>query len=123
MAAHGGDPARVHDPGPEHAAGLFGQGAGLRRVGDGRVADVGGGVAAGQGADHGDHAAVVLEVVVGVGDVVLAGVDVLGRHRDPAEGTFHVRPGVHAVESAAVGVAAPDRVDLGQVGVIAPVPR
>ena len=43
--------------------------------GPGVVADVGGRVLAGQRAHGGDHAAVVLEVVVGVGDVVLAGVE------------------------------------------------
>src|SRR4051812_44035930 len=41
-------------------------------------------VGAAQGPDHGHHAAVVLEVVVGVGDVVLAGVHVLGRYGHPA---------------------------------------
>src|SRR5690606_23977749 len=71
---------------------------------------------------HGrDHAAVVLEVVVGVGDVVLAGVDVLGGDRDPPVGVLHVGAGGDAVEVAAVGVAAPHRVHLGEVGVVAPV--
>ena len=74
-----------------------------------------------QRADGGDHAAVVLEVVVGVGDVVLAGVGVLGGHRDPPVGGLHLVAGRAAVQSAAVGVAAPDGVDLGEVGVGAPV--
>ena len=76
---------------------------------------------AGQRADGGDHAAVVLEVVVGVGDVVLAGVGVLRRDRDPLVRGLHLAAGRDAVDAAAVGVAAPDGVDLGEVGVVAPV--
>src|SRR5213078_1869500 len=94
-----------------------------RRVRDGRVADVGGGVAPGQRPDGGDHAAVVLEVVVGVGDVVLAGVDVLGRDLDPPVVGAHVLGGRRARQPPAVGEAAPGGVDLGQVGVVAPAPR
>ena len=48
-------------------------------VGPGAVADVGARGGAGQRADRGHHAAVVLVVVVGVGDVVLAAVGVLDR--------------------------------------------
>ncbi len=63
----------------------------------------------------------VLEVVVGVGDVVLAGVGVLGGHRDSAVLPVHVVGCGRAVELAAVGEAAPRGVDLREVGVVAPV--
>ena len=63
----------------------------------------------------------VLEVVVGVGDVVFAGVGVLGGHRDPSVRGAHVVDRRHTGQVAAVGVAAPGGVDAGQVGVVAPV--
>src|SRR5213076_3579524 len=87
--------------------GLLGQRAGPHVGGPVRVTDDGGRVTAGEGADHGDHAAVVLEVVVGVGDVVFAGVDVLGGHGDAAVDAFEVGAGGAAVQLTAVGVAAP----------------
>jgi hypothetical protein len=52
---------------------------------------------------------------------VLAGVLVLRRHRDPAERLLHVHPGLPPVEAAAVRVAAPYGVDLGEIGIAAPV--
>ncbi len=76
---------------------------------------------AGERADRRHHAAVVLEVVVAVDDVVLAGVLVLGRHPHPAVDPLHVAAGGGAVQAAAVRVAAPHRVDLGEVGVGLPV--
>src|SRR5690606_7077899 len=109
------------DAGAEDARGLLRQRAGADGVRARAVADVGFGRPAGQRPHGRDHAAVVLEVVVGVGDVVLAGVDVLGGHRDPPVGVLHVGAGGDAVEVAAVGVAAPHRVHLGEVGVVAPV--
>src|SRR5204863_7978807 len=115
VPAHRVDPARVDHPGPEHPRGLLGQAAGAHRLGPVRVADVRGGVAPGQRAHHGDHAAVVLEVVVRVGDVVLAGVDVLRRHGDAAVHPVEVVPGGPAVEAANIGDAAPARVHLGLV--------
>ena len=54
---------------------------------------------------------------------MLAGVLVLGGDRDPAVGGLHVGAGLPPVQPAAVGVAAPHRVHLGQVGVGAPVAR
>ena len=63
----------------------------------------------------------VLEVVVGVGDVVLAGVDVLGRDVDPAVVGLQIIPGRGAVQIAPVREAAPGGVDLGDVAVVAPV--
>ena len=79
------------------------------------------GRAPGQRADRRDHAAVVLEVVVGVDDVVLAGVLVLGRDGDAPERGLHVGAGLAPVQAAAVGVPTPDGVHLGEVGVAAPV--
>ena len=64
VALHRADPARVDHAGPEDPVGLLLQGPGADGVGGGRVADVGLGVGAGQRAHGGDHAAVVLEVVV-----------------------------------------------------------
>src|SRR5690606_5931889 len=93
-----------------------GEGAGADRLGAGGVADVRLGGGAAERADGGDHAAVVLEVVVGVGDVVFAGVGVLGGDGDPPVRRLHVVPGGPAVEFAAVGVAAPLCVHRGAVG-------
>ena len=73
MPLHGADPARVDHPGPEHPRGFLGERPGPDGVWRGRVADVGLGLGPGERAHGGDHAAVVLEVVVGVGDVVLDG--------------------------------------------------
>ncbi len=75
----------------------------------------------GQRAHGGDHSPVVLEIVVGVGDVVFAGVGVLGGHRDAAVLPAHVVGRGRSVEVAAVREAAPGRVHLGEVGVVAPV--
>ena len=61
---------------------LVGEVADADVVGVGRVAEVRRRVLAGQGADRGDHAAVELEIVVAVEDVVLAVVLVLHGHRD-----------------------------------------
>jgi hypothetical protein len=52
---------------------------------------------------------------------VLAGVGVLRGHRDALVGRLHLLAGRAAVEFAAVRVAAPYGVDLGEVGVGAPV--
>ncbi len=52
---------------------------------------------------------------------MLAGVGVLGGHRDPAVLAVHVVGGGRAVEAATVGEAAPRGVDLREVGVVAPV--
>ena len=84
------------------------------------VADVGLGVVSGEGADRGDHAAVVLEVVVGVGDVVLRGVHVLRRDLDPPVGGAHVLGGLDSLYAAPVGVPAPGGVDLREIGVVSP---
>src|SRR3712207_9447018 len=111
------DPPRVDHAGPEDAVGLLLQRPGPHRVRRRRVTDVRLGVAAGQRAHGGDHAAVVLEVVVTVGDVVLAGVDVLRGDLDAAGGGAHVvRPG-RGGEAPGVGAAPPRRSDLGEGGV------
>ena len=118
---HRGHPPGIDDAGAEYAGGLLRQRAGAHRVGPGVVADVGGRRLPGQRPHGGDHAAVVLEVVIRVGDVVFAGVGVLGGHRDSAVLPVHVVGGRRAVEPAAVGEAAPCGVDLREVGVVAPV--
>ena len=71
-------------------------------------------------ADRGDHAAVILVVVVGVEDVVLARVDVLDRDLDAGVGVAHRLRGRRR-RGRAVGVAAPRLVDRGEVAVVAPV--
>src|SRR5690606_24640673 len=116
VAAHRLDPLGVDDPGTEDAGGLLDEGAGADRLGAGGVADIRLGGGAAQRADGGDHAAVVLEVVVGVGDVVFAGVGVLGGDGDPPVRRLHLVPGGASVEFAAVGVAAPLCVHRGAVG-------
>ena len=72
-------------------------------------------------ADVGDHAAVLGEVVRAVEQVVLARVDVLDRDVDARELAAHRAARLDAAAPAAVGVPAPGLVDLGQVGVVAPV--
>ena len=69
----------------------------------------------------GDHPAVLGEVVARVEDVVLAVVDVLDRDVDAREVLAHRVARLHAVQPAAVGVAAPGLVDGGEVGVVVPV--
>ena len=120
---HGRDPLRVEDPGAHHPGRLLGQAphAGTGRVG--RVTEPRLWLGAGQGPDGRDHAAVVLEVVVGVEDVVLTVVLVLDRHLDGGEAAAHGAGRRHAHAGAAVAVAAPRLVDRGQVVVGAPVAR
>lgn len=101
--------------------GLLAQRAGLHLVRYGRVADVRLRARARQVPHHRDHAAVVLEVVVGVDEVVLAGVDVLRGDGDAPERDLHVPARRPPVQPAPVRVAAPHRVHLGEVGVGAPV--
>jgi len=122
MAFHGLDPARVDHPGAENTRGLLGQRPGADGIRAGGVADVRAGRPARERPDGGDHPPVVLEVVVGVGDVMLEGVGVVRGHRDPPVGALHVIARFPAVQAAAVREAAPHGVHLGQVGVIAPVP-
>src|SRR6202012_6068090 len=97
--------------------GFFGQCTGADRVRPGVVADVGGGRLAGQRSHGGPHAAGILEVVVGVGDVVLAGVGVLGSDSDAPVLTVHIVGGCPAIEAAPVRESAPPRVHLRQVGI------
>ena len=91
VADHRGDPARVGDARAEHAPRLLRQRArhDARRVR--RVAEHGGRLAAGDRAHGRDHPAVVLVVVAGVEDVVLAAVDVLHRDVDPPEAACGAR--------------------------------
>lgn len=121
MLAHCFYPPRIDHSSTEYPARFFVEGAGFDGFLAGGVADVGFGVFSGECADGGDHAAVELEVVVGVGDVVFFGVDVFGGDLDAFVGGAHVVGGFDAVEVAAVGVAAPGGVDLGEVLVVAPV--
>ncbi len=69
----------------------------------------------------GDHAAVVLQIVVAVEDVVLAVVLVLGGHLHAGQRLGEGLAGGRALLVAGVGVAAPGQVGLGEVGVAAPV--
>ncbi len=64
----------------------------------------------------------ILEVVVGVGDVVFAGVGVLRRHRDTSIVGAHVLGGGYAVQAATVGEATPRGIHLGEIRIGAPVP-
>ncbi|CAO0837524.1 hypothetical protein SMICM17S_10648 [Streptomyces microflavus] len=121
VAAHRLDPLGVDDPGAEDAGGLLDEGPRADGLGAGGVPDVRLRGLALQRAHGRHHAAVVLEVVVRVRDVVLAGVGVLRGDLDPLVRGLHLLAGRAAVELAAVGVTAPDRVDLGEVGVGAPV--
>ena len=121
VALHRRDPPRVDHARAEDPVGLLLERAGADRVGRGRVPDVGLGLGAGQRADGGDHAPVVLEVVVAVEDVRLAVVDILRGHLDAAVGPLHVLGRGLAVEVTPVGVATPLGVDLREVVVAAPV--
>ena len=112
VADHRRDPARVGDARAEDAPRLLGQAARDHARGVGAVAQVGGRLAPGERAHGRDHAAVVLVVVVGVEDVVLARVDVLDGDLDAAEAVAHRVAGALALEPAAVGEAAPGLVDL-----------
>src|SRR5699024_10380514 len=123
VTLHGPDPARIDHTRTEDARRFFTQRSRSYRVDGGGVADVGFGVLAGQRPDGGDHPAVVLEVVVGIGDIVLSGVNVLGGHRDAAVIGAHVIGGGHSVHIASVGVAAPLGVHLREVPVAVPVAR
>ena len=57
----------------------------------------------------------ILHVVVGIEDVVLTVVLVLGRHHDLAEPAPEFAAGMDTEILAGVGVTTPGRVDLGQV--------
>ena len=80
------------------------------------------GSAAGEGSNAGDHAAVVLEVVVGIQNVVLPFVLVLGRHRDCGEPALELGHSVDAVIGAPVGEGSPGLVGTRQVVHVLPVP-
>src|SRR4029079_4957694 len=114
-------PARVRDATPEDAPRLLGQRSRGDPGGIGRIADHGTRIGAGEVADVGDHPAVLGEVVAGVEQVVLARVDVLDRDIDAGELATHRGARLGAAEPATVRVPAPRLVDLGEVGVVAPV--
>ena len=122
MSLHRLDPLWVDHPAPEHPARFVLQVAdpGTGRVG--AVAKKLSRVAAGQGPHGGNHAAVVLHVVITVEYVVLPGVLVLSGHHDLAEPLPELRPGANPEVSLGVGVAAPSGVNLGQVLHRFPVP-
>jgi hypothetical protein len=90
-------------------------------VGTGVIADIGGGRLPGQRPHGGHHPAVVLEVVVRVGDVVLTGVGVFGGDGDAPVLAVHVVGGLPAVQAPPIRKSAPRRVDLRQVGIVTPV--
>ena len=115
------DPARVDHAGAHDAGRLLGERAHLGRAGSAESPNHAFGSRAGERADGGDHAAVVLQVVVGVEDVVLAVVLVLDGHVDGGEAAAHGVLVGDAVAVAAVGEAGPGDVDRGEVVVGAPV--
>src|SRR4028118_2355092 len=124
--ALGSRPARARTaasrpPGADAAPGPLRQRPGLSPGRVGGVPDKRLGVAAGQGADGGDHAPVVLEVIVGVEQVVLPVVHVLDGDLGAPEVRLHRPPRLDAVEPLAVGVAAPHGAALAEVGGVAPV--
>jgi hypothetical protein len=53
---------------------------------------------------------------------MLTGVDVLGSHRDTAKSVLHVATRRGTVQAPPIGVTTPGGVDLGEVGVGAPLP-
>src|SRR5699024_2718841 len=122
VLTHCRHPTWIDHSRPEHPSGFLVECAGADRVRGGAVADVGGRGGARQGANSGDHPAVVLEVVVRVRDVVFASVGVLRCDGDPTVGILHVLASGNPVEVPAVGEPTPYRVHLGEVGVVVPVP-
>ncbi|SGG56394.1 Uncharacterised protein [Mycobacterium tuberculosis] len=120
VPAHRGHPPRIDHAGAKHPRGLLRQRAGADRVGSGVVADIGGRCLARERPHGGHHAAVILEVVVGVGDVVFTGVGILGGHRNTPVLAVHVVDRLAAIQVAPVGESAPGGVHLGEVGVVAP---
>ena len=120
VALHRLDPARVDHPGAHDPGGLLGQRPHDRPGGVGGVAEPRLGVAPGERADGGDHAAVLLQVVVAVEDVVLAVVLVLDGDVDGGEAAAHGVLVGDAVAAPAVDVAGPGDVDRGEVVVGAP---
>src|SRR5690606_8243883 len=123
VVPHRRQPPGVNHSGTENPGGLFPQRPGAHLVRCGGIADVGLRLDAGEGAHGGDHAAVVLEVVVRVGDVVLAGVRILRGYRDPPIVGTHVFRRRLTVQVAPVGETAPRGVDLGEISVATPVTR
>ena len=122
MAAHRLDPLRVDDARPHDPRCLLREGAHLRAGRVGRVAEPRfRPVAAPQGTDGRDHAAVLLQVVVRVEDVVLAVVLVLDRDIDRGEATSHRGLGRTTHAGASVAVPAPREVDRGEIVVGSPV--
>ena len=116
MAADAVDPLGVDDPRAEDAQRLLFEVAHVRPRRIGRVAEVAPRRRSRQRANGGDHAAVELQVVVRIEDVVLAVVLVLGGDLDAREHGLEARPGVDAVLVARVGVAAPVHVRRREVG-------
>ena len=122
VAFHGINPLGVNDAASEHAPGLVLEVAVAGPGGVGTVAEELARVAACQGAHGGNHAAVVLHVVVAVEDVVLAGVLVLGGNDDLAEPLAELGPGAYAMLRLGVGIATPNGIDLCEVLHRFPVP-
>ena len=115
VALHGLNPFGVYHAATEYPAGFVLK---VPDPGPGRVGTVPKKlprVPAGQGAHGGDHAAVVLHVVVAIEDVVLPGVLVLGGHHYLTEPAAELRTGVDAEILTGVGISAPSSVHLGQV--------
>ena len=121
MAAHSLNPPGVDHAGAEHTAGLLVQATRLDGFLAGGVTDVGLGVLTRQCTHGGDHASVVLEVIIRVRDVMFLGIHVLRSDLDALVGLPHFFGTFDTLDAAAINVAAPGCVDLSQVGVITPV--
>ena len=112
MVTHGLHPAWVDYSGSEYASSFLVQGAGSHGVRAGGVAHIRLGGGTRQRANSGNHAAVELEVVIGIGDIVLTGIGILRGDLNTAVGRLHILSSLFPIDTAAVGVAAPGRVNL-----------
>src|SRR5262249_42509495 len=115
MSFDGGEPFRIDHPAAKDPPGLISQVAYLGAVWVGGVAEKRLRIVPGQRPYRGDHAAVVLQVVIAIKDVVLAIVLILNRYRDLAKAQLKFVSGCLAIRRAGVRVTAPGYVDVSQV--------
>ena len=121
MPLHRLHPLRVHHAGAENAAGFVCQIAHARPARVARVAEVGGGIASGKGPHRCHHAAVILQVVVAVENIVLTVVLILHRNGHRRKARFKGLRGFQAIRLTGIGIPTPGHVDLGQILVTPPV--
>src|SRR5450830_13185 len=124
MALDAVEPLRIDDARAEHAQGFLLQIADLRARRVMAVAEIMARLLAGQRANGRNHAAVILQVIVAVEDVVFAVVLVMQGHlharQTSAEGVALVAA-LLVAQLARIGVAAPVDVSLGKIGIGLPV--